>query len=67
MQYSSRCGRVKMVDVIVENAGIDWTAAGNVYWKHQVARKESCLIEIQGRGEFEAHNVTLQVRSRGWP
>lgn len=62
LRYSSRCGRVKLVNVAVDNAGIDWSSASNVYWKHAVARRESCFIELQGRAEFEAHNVTLQVR-----
>lgn len=60
LRYSSRCGRIKMVNVAVVNAGIDWSAKSNVYWKHQVARKESCTITLHGRGEFEAHNVTIR-------
>lgn len=60
LRYGSRCGRVKLMDVTIDNAGIDWSSPDNVYWKHSVARKEGCLIQLQGRGEFEAHNVTLQ-------
>ncbi|PNH08896.1 hypothetical protein TSOC_004536 [Tetrabaena socialis] len=59
LRYSSRCGRVQMVNVRVRNAGIDWQAPGNVYWKHQVARHESCKVLLLGQSEFEAHDVTI--------
>ncbi len=34
--FSSRCGRVRLTNVTVRNAGIDWEHANNVYWRHMV-------------------------------
>lgn len=34
--YSAACGRVRLHNVTVRNAGIDWEAPGNVYWRHRV-------------------------------
>ncbi|KAG2483471.1 hypothetical protein HYH03_017654 [Edaphochlamys debaryana] len=59
LRYSSRCGRVQMVNVRVRNAGIDWADPGNVYWRHQVARRETCKVVLLGQSEFEAHDVTI--------
>ncbi|KXZ49515.1 hypothetical protein GPECTOR_21g741 [Gonium pectorale] len=59
LRYSRRCGRIQMVNVRVRNAGIDWAAPSNVYWKHQVSRKESCKVVLLGQSEFEAHDVTI--------
>lgn len=49
-----------MERVSVRNAGVDWTAEGNLYWKHEVSRKQALRIELQGSGEFEAFDVTLE-------
>lgn len=43
--FSERCGRVHMSNVTVRNAGIDWSAPGNLYWKHQVRLWDACLFE----------------------
>ncbi|KAG2430555.1 hypothetical protein HXX76_010074 [Chlamydomonas incerta] len=59
LRYGRRCGRVQMVNVRVRNAGINWAAPDNVYWKHQVRRHESCKVVLLGQSEFEAHDVTL--------
>lgn len=34
--FSSRCGRVRLVNVTVRNAGIDWDSGANIYWRHMV-------------------------------
>eukprot|EP00210_Caulerpa_lentillifera_P005907 g5647.t1 len=57
--YSSHVGRVELKNVRVKNKGIDWSYDGNVYWKHEVSRKELCLIHLNGCSEFEARDVTL--------
>ena len=57
--YSSRCGRVHMSNVTVRNLGIDWAARSNLYWKHQVTRREAARVVLQGRSEFEAHDVVI--------
>lgn len=58
--FSDRCGRVRMHNVKIRNAGIDWSAPDNVYWRHRVSRKESCRIVLHGTAEFEATDVILQ-------
>jgi hypothetical protein len=57
--FSSRCGRVRLTNVTVCNAGIDWAHDDNVYWRHMVARKESARITLHGNAEFEAADVLL--------
>ena len=34
--FSPRCGRVRLSNVTVRNAGIDWADPSNVYWRHMV-------------------------------
>lgn len=34
--YSSRCGRVMLNNVIVQNKGVDWDDESNIYWQHKV-------------------------------
>lgn len=34
--FSSRCGRVRLANVTVRNAGIDWDSGANIYWRHMV-------------------------------
>lgn len=35
--YSKRCGRVVLDNVTVQNRGVDWAHAGNIYWQHKVS------------------------------
>lgn len=35
--YSNRCGRVVLDNVTVQNRGVDWAHAGNIYWQHMVS------------------------------
>lgn len=58
-----RCGRCKLCNVTVLNDGIDWTSDDNVYWKHDVCRSEALKVILHGNAEFEAYNVTIQVKS----
>ncbi|KAL3139801.1 hypothetical protein ABBQ38_004102 [Trebouxia sp. C0009 RCD-2024] len=58
--YSKRCGRVVLDNVTVQNRGVDWAHAGNIYWQHKVHRHESCSIFLHGRSEFAASNVSLE-------
>lgn len=59
LRYSHCAGRVQMVNVVVRNAGINWEDPSNVYWKHQVARRETCKVVLLGQSEFEAFDVLI--------
>ena len=59
LEYSDRCGRCRLVDVSVANAGIDHGSAGNVYWQHRVERKGALEIALEGDAEFEAEGVAF--------
>lgn len=61
MYLFQRCGRCKLQHVKVQNRGIDWACEDNIYWKHDVKRKEELRVILHGNAEFEATNVTLQV------
>ena len=56
----TRCGRIHLRNVRVRNAGVDWEHPSNVYWRHRVARKESCQVLLRGCSEFEAEDVELR-------
>lgn len=57
--FSPRCGRIRLTNVTVVNAGIDWDSPDNVYWRHMVSRRESARITLHGNAEFEASDVVL--------
>ncbi|GBF98740.1 nucleotide-diphospho-sugar transferase [Raphidocelis subcapitata] len=57
--YSTDCGRVHMMNVTVQNVGVDWHHPGNCYWRHQVQRHESCRVILHGRSEFEAYDCVI--------
>ncbi len=57
--YSSHVGRVRMRNVTVSNAGVDWDAPSNTYWQHRVARRQACEIILHGNAEFEALQCEL--------
>eukprot|EP00195_Chlamydomonas_chlamydogama_P008226 CAMPEP_0202904012 /NCGR_PEP_ID=MMETSP1392-20130828/27485_1 /ASSEMBLY_ACC=CAM_ASM_000868 /TAXON_ID=225041 /ORGANISM="Chlamydomonas chlamydogama, Strain SAG 11-48b" /LENGTH=184 /DNA_ID=CAMNT_0049591443 /DNA_START=25 /DNA_END=579 /DNA_ORIENTATION=+ len=57
--YSPRCGRVQLINVNVRNQGVDWSNPDNLYWKHQVARRETMRVVLRGQSEFEARDVTV--------
>lgn len=57
--YSNHCGRVHMMNVTIQNIGVDWHHPANCYWKHQVQRHEACRIILHGRSEFEAYDVKI--------
>jgi hypothetical protein len=56
----NECSRIYLNNVKVRNEGIDWSNPHNVYWRHRVVRKQCCKIQLQGRSEFEAHDVVLE-------
>ena len=56
----NECSRIYLNNVKVRNEGIDWSNPHNVYWRHRVVRKQCCRIHLQGRSEFEAHDVVLE-------
>ncbi len=59
LRYSERSGKCILKNVKVRNRGID-REVPNVFWKSEIARKEACLIQIEGDGEFYAENVTFE-------
>ncbi len=46
--FSQRCGRLRLHNVRVANAGVDWGHADNVWWRHSLVRKEACTILLRG-------------------
>lgn len=60
LTYSCHNGRVHMMNVAVQNVGIDWHHPGNVYWQHKVQRHEACRIILRGRSEFEAYDCKIR-------
>ena len=56
----SACGRCRLNNVVVSNAGIDWSEASNVYWSNFITRRERCSIVVEGNGEFDAKDVALE-------
>ena len=57
--FSEACGRVRLHNLTVRNAGIDWADPSNSYWEHRVARRAACRVTLCGRSEFEARHATL--------
>ena len=62
--YSERCGRLRLHNVRVENAGVDWEHPGNVWWRHSLARTESCQILLHG-ASGERGRVGRQLTAAG--
>lgn len=60
LAYSCHNGRVHMMNVAVQNVGIDWHHPGNVYWQHKVQRHEACQVILRGRSEFEAYDCKIR-------
>lgn len=63
LQFSENVGRCQLIDVSVENRGID-PSAQNIYWKGEIHRFEVCEIIIHGDGEFYAENIVLHGNLR---
>ena len=59
LEYSQRCGRVRLRNVRVANRGVDWGSPRNIHWRHKLDRHESCLVTLHGYSEFEAWDVDL--------
>lgn len=58
LQYSHSGGKCTLINVTVNNKGIDRESTKN-YWKGNPIRHETCLIELMGNAEFYAENVTF--------
>ncbi len=52
-------GKCRLIDVTIENEGIDWEGE-NILWKNQVARLGALEIILEGDGEFYAEGVTFR-------
>lgn len=63
LQFSEKVGRCRLINVVVENLGIN-PHAQNTYWKGEIDRLELCEIIIHGDGEFYAENITLRGNLR---
>lgn len=59
LNYSEGSGKCVMKNVTVSNQGIDWEAS-NVFWRGEIARRESFLLIIKGSGEFYAEDVVFK-------
>ncbi len=59
LHYSYRAPRVILHNVRVENLGVDWSKK-SPYWKMDLDRKESVVVELQGWSEFDAKDVCLK-------
>ncbi|NDD57669.1 MAG: hypothetical protein EBZ47_00230 [Chlamydiae bacterium] len=57
--YSNHTGKCTLKNVKVSNRGIDYNEPC-VIWKSELHKIETCLIEIQGDGEFFAEGVVLE-------
>lgn len=57
--YSNNTGKCELINVTVENAGIDYSAK-NIFWKNEVVRKERLRIHLHGNGEFFAKDVVFK-------
>ena len=53
------CGRARIINVNVLNAGIDWKNEENVYWSAKYARDESAEIILHGNAEIDIEGCTL--------
>jgi hypothetical protein len=55
----ARAPRLRLRDVRVRNAGVDWDAADNVYWAARVARRQAAVVTLRGDAELDAQGVDL--------
>lgn len=55
----ARAARLRLRDVAVRNAGVDWAAPGNVYWAARVARRQAAVVTLRGDAELDAEGVDL--------
>ena len=62
LAYSSaHCGRARLHNVTVVNAGVDWASPDvRRFWTGAVPRRETVTVTIHGDGEFDAEGVVLQ-------
>ena len=44
--FSARCGRLRLSNVVVRNAGIEWADSSNVYWRHKVRTSTSTRHDL---------------------
>ena len=62
--YSDRVGRVRLLDVRVENAGVDYGCEDNCYWQRRLQRHETMSVKLNGQSEFEARSVIFKGAHR---
>jgi hypothetical protein len=58
VEYSDECGKCRLYNVSVQNAGID-RGAPNSYWQDKIERKGMLKISLMGNSEFEARDVAF--------
>jgi UTP---glucose-1-phosphate uridylyltransferase len=59
LTYSEFSGKIELIDVTVDNRGIN-RAASNNYWKQQIHRHEALKIILYGTAEFFASGMTFR-------
>lgn len=57
--YSERVGRCRLKRVSVENLGVDWNRSAP-FWKMELVRFETVIIELKGWSEFDAEGVVFR-------
>lgn len=58
LQYSNQSGRCTLINVTVDNKGINFDEE-NVFWKNHTTRKEKLEIVLDRNAEFFAQDVTF--------
>ena len=59
LKYSNQSGKCTLINVKVENKGIDFSKK-NVFWKNHMTRKEKFQIQLDENSEFYAKDVTFK-------
>jgi hypothetical protein len=59
LEYQPQVGRCLLQDVSVKNAGVDWGHC-SPYWKMELERRETVLIELKGYSEFDARGCQFE-------
>ncbi|MFS8026897.1 hypothetical protein Hanom_Chr16g01492061 [Helianthus anomalus] len=55
-----RCAQRKLVNISIQNKGINWSSDKNLYWKHDVQQFEALKVILHGNAKFEAVDVNLE-------
>lgn len=59
LRYSEAVGRCRLSNCTVRNKGVEWGKSAP-FWKMDLQRKESVLIELKGNSEFVAESICFE-------